>query len=145
MIISWKGRIQQDVNTEDIVSSLDIMPTILEATNFEGELVREIDGSSLLPVIREEQSNVDRCLIWDTNWGWAVRKGDWKLVEVKKSRQAEPAGIYLHNLREDIREEVNLKDKKPTVVKELTAIYTAWKKNNPGPLTPKAAQEYEAK
>ena len=145
MILSWKGKIQQGVNTEDIVSALDIMPTILEATNFQGELVKEIDGSSLLPIIRKEKSSADRCLIWDTNWGWAVRKGDWKLVEVKNSRQAEPAGIYLYNLREDIREEVNLKGKKLELVKELTAIYTAWAKNNPGPLTPKAAQEYKAK
>ncbi|MCP3893284.1 sulfatase family protein [Bacteroides neonati] len=145
LIISWKGQIQAGVNTEDIVSALDIMPTVLEVSGFNQQLVREIDGQSLLPTIKKEKSNTNRTLIWDTNWGWAVRKGDWKLVVVKKNRQAEPAGTALYNLKEDIREEVDLKEKEVEKVKELTEIYSKWKQNKPGPLTPQDAQRFEAK
>ncbi|MEG0455073.1 MAG: hypothetical protein RR559_06990, partial [Bacteroides sp.] len=64
---------------------------------------------------------------------------------VKKNRQAEPAGTALYNLKEDIREEVDLKEKEVEKVKELTEIYSKWKQNKPGPLTPQDAQRFEAK
>ncbi len=141
MILSWKGHIEPGVNNDDIVSALDVLPTVLDAAGFDGRLAQGIDGSSLFPVIEGDVSNVDRTLVWDSGWGHAVRKGEWKLYNVYKDRANTHAGVYLYHLASDIREEVNHAKKNPEKLKELEDIYQEWNKGTTGgPLKPADAK-----
>ena len=57
LIIRWPGTIQTNtVNTTDYVSGIDIMPTILEALDL--ATPTDLDGSSLLPILKGLESNV---------------------------------------------------------------------------------------
>ena len=49
LIVSWPGRLQNGVVKEELVSTLDLMPTILAAA--EAKPVSELAGKSLLPLL----------------------------------------------------------------------------------------------
>src|SRR5262249_18051188 len=51
---------------------------------------------------------------------FAVRKGDWKLV------QYDNTGVHLYNLKDDIGESKDLARKHPEVVKELRGGWEKW-------------------
>ena len=65
-IVRWPGSVKPDsVNHDDLVSGVDIMPTVLEAAGV--ELVRGMDGRSFLSLARgEEQGDRDKVFTFIT-------------------------------------------------------------------------------
>ena len=55
----------------------------------------------------------------ESDKGWAVRKGRWKLL-------ADKGGLELYDLLADISETRNLASLEPSIVKELHATYQMW-------------------
>lgn len=135
LFISWKGKIKPGENI-NMVSSMDIMPTLLSAINSKAEY--EIDGINLLPHINSDKKIQRDTLFWDVNWQYAVRKGDWKLkvttspgmsAYTRDYEHAEPGfGTELFNLADDPYETTNLAKKNRKLVRELKKEYRKWKK-----------------
>lgn len=66
-------------------------------------------------------------LHFDFEKQWAVRYGDWKLINnaidvLPNDKNKVIDGLYLTNLKEDPTESANLKDKYPEKVKELLKL-----------------------
>lgn len=66
-------------------------------------------------------------LHFDFEQQWAVRSGDWKLINnaidvLPNDKNKVLEGLYLTNLKEDPTESVNLKEKYPEKVKELLVL-----------------------
>jgi arylsulfatase A-like enzyme len=122
------------------VIQLDILPTALAAAGVAPPADAKFDGVNLLPFLSGEssQSATDRALFWRFGPQVAVRKGDWKLVKA-----AEPGagaagrrgatsldGAKLFNLKDDVGESKDVAADHPEVVKNLTAAWTTWNKDN---------------
>jgi len=99
---------------KEIVSTIDIFPTVLDVLDM--EIPDDIDGVSLLPLINNPR-NYDREYVkselfglpgYETEQQIAVFHGDWKLIEVKPEVETIPSGLY--NLRTDPKEQKNLYD-----------------------------------
>jgi arylsulfatase A-like enzyme len=103
------------------VSALDILPTVIAAT--EGELPHDriYDGINLLPYLLGQNVTPphDR-LFWRLWHHGAVRKGDWKLIWFDDQPPR------LHNLVWDMREQVDLSSQYEEKVEELLNDYHAW-------------------
>ena len=145
MMVSMPGTLPQGkVNDTAMVSTMDIFPTALDLT---GEPVPEnLDGKSLLPVLRGEREDQHESLVWAQNLEkWVIRKGKWKLAcnvgwqhrnfklldngdAVDGGVVKYPNGMQLFNLEEDIAESRNLFDQHPEVVADLTALQKQWAK-----------------
>ena len=120
-LVCWPAQLKPG-ESQAVVSSLDILPTALAAAGVAGPLDKPLDGINLLPVLRGELPAPSRNLFWcsGSNEGWwAVRSGDWKVVNEK-------ARIGLFDLSKDVSEANDLSKQMPEKVLELTKLHDAW-------------------
>ena len=121
-MVKWPGRVPAGQVSDTPVISLDIHPTCLAAAGATAPIAanRPLDGVNLLPYLRGENAGAPHeCLFWRYGVQSAVRKGDYKLVQVDQDRA-------LFNLSDDIIENVNLLKREPDKVKELQAEFDGW-------------------
>ena len=123
-IVSWPGHFPEGETRDQVAMNIDWFPTIAELCGLNTEGL-EVDGKSLVPLIKGEvlESPHD-VLHFDFEKQWAVRYGDWKLINNAIDVHPDDKnkvldGLYLTNLNEDPTESANLKDKHPEKVKEL--------------------------
>ena len=143
MIISMPGKLPQNVvNNSAIVSGMDIMPTVAELAGI--PVPADIDGKSMLPVLKQEKKLHHEWIAWAKNEkSWVLRKGKWKLSNnagwghkgftIGKNSEVlpgekitYPGGINLFNLETDIGETTNVADQNPEVVQELLTLHKEW-------------------
>jgi arylsulfatase A-like enzyme len=129
MIIRWPKVVAPGTVTDEPTTTPDFYPTFLEAAGLPPDTQQNIDGVSILPLLRGEP--FDRgAIFWHyphySNQGGApgcsVRDGDYKLIEF-----FEDGRLELYNLREDIGEERNLADEQPDRTKQLHEKLVAWR------------------
>lgn len=120
-LVAWPDRLQPGTS-DAVVSSLDVLPTVLAAAGVEAPAERPSDGIDLIPVLSGEKPAEPRTLYWSSaeegGW-WAVRSGDWKLV-------AERDRIELFDLAQDPGESTDLSSAHPDQVTRLRALHDAW-------------------
>lgn len=141
----WPGRIKTGERSE-VVSSLDIVPTMLAAAN--APIPSGLPGLNLLPQLENGES-IDRERIFGESFAhdiadinnpeksllfrWCI-EGDWKLLltydgEVNRYKSTHPREEkrpQLFNLKEDPWEKKNLASENPEIVSRLSAAISAW-------------------
>ena len=144
-LIRWPARIPGGKTSDFPVSSIDLFPTIMEATGTELPKDRPIDGLSLQAHLKNGGKNAPnrKTLIWHfPHYRHApgpysiIRKGKYKLIKFWE-------GIYeLYDLQKDLGEENNLATSKPGLVKKLDSELLARLKAD-GAKLPRANSEYQ--
>ena len=95
----------------------DVMPTLAAAAKAEDKLPTRRNGINILPLIMgEEMPETDeRMLYWEfPGKQRAARKGDWKVVTIKKD-----APLELYNIRKDMTESNDLAKEYPEMVEQF--------------------------
>jgi arylsulfatase A-like enzyme len=143
-IVSLPGAPEAGVVSERPVSTLDILPTCLQAAGV--ELPEGLDGMVITEAFdRNLVETEDRSLFWSWNGGYAVRSGDWKLLSNGgTSGRRSCRGIVertdllqstcLFNLQKDPSESQNLINEYPEVVERLQKEYADWQETVVGSL-----------
>lgn len=147
MLVSWKDSYQQNVVSNNMVSAMDLLPTLMEATQTTPP--ETIDGISLHPLLKGDNSTIGHeTLFWFGGEQAAVRSGKWKYrwandeanSFAKRSTKYEgvalEVGEFLHDTQVDIGEQQNLKNTEQGVFKDLKNQLANWKKEVVG-ATPK--------
>jgi arylsulfatase A-like enzyme len=130
-LMSWKGTIAPGRVIDAPVSTLDLLPTALELAGSTETPPKPLDGESLLPLLRGERPSLRRdTLVWRLGDNYAVRKGDWKLVQFLDQP------TILFDLAADPGEQRNLAAQSAAKVAELEAIYRTWNAQTVPPLWP---------
>jgi arylsulfatase A-like enzyme len=115
---------------------MDWFPTLAELAGVEIPEGHHIDGKSITAVIKEDAKSPHEDMYWrlganPSKAKWVVRQGDWKLLgnaaenvrpEGTSELSAKGKELFLVNLKEDIGERVNLRDKNPDKLKALLKI-----------------------
>jgi arylsulfatase A-like enzyme len=128
MVIRWPGITRPGSDCETPVMSIDILPTFLDIAGVPLPAGREIDGVSLVPLLKGE-SIPQRYLFWHyphySNQGGfpggAVRSGDDKLIE-----RYENGRCQLFNLKTDPGEQSDLAESSAERVAELRKALHRW-------------------
>jgi|TARA_B110000037_G_scaffold222484_1_gene297557 arylsulfatase A-like enzyme len=147
MMIRWPGQVPADSVYGKMVSSMDLLPTLVEAAGLPMPSDQPTDGVDLLPFIKgENTSTPHEWLSWQ-NRSWlprkeggfvvptpnihnsAIRKGNWKLVRLNENLDSgvRPPAWQLYNLETDIGERNDLADKHTDIVKELSSQFDSWR------------------
>ena len=75
---------------------------------------------------RPSPQGLDRgALFWQFKDEYAVREGEWKLVQTKER----PEGVQLYNLAQDLAEEEDLSQQQPEVFNRLMRLHQNWKES----------------
>jgi arylsulfatase A-like enzyme len=127
-IVRWPKRVKPMSTCTQVLSSLDVLPTILAACGLAPPSDRKLDGFDITPVLADDKPSPHESLCWtwkegkDQSWQ-AIRKGDWKLV-----RRSEALPWELYDLKSDYAESHDLARDKPDFVKRLEFDFTSWRK-----------------
>ena len=130
--------------------SIDFYPTILELAGVSHNANHNVDGVSLVPLLKGGDSFEREDLYWHyphySNQGGfpgaAIRSGDWKLIE-----RFEDGKLHLFNLKSDIGEQndvaavskdrvANMKSKLHAWYKTVDAEFLRAKPDGPAPWHP---------
>ena len=113
-IMYWPGHIPPNQVNHDIVSAIDLFPTIVEITGSEMPNDVHIDGKNLHNVIKGEDASPRESFIYcKENIVQAIRKNEWKL------RYTEEANLELYNLHTDPSEMYNRVQDFPEVASDM--------------------------
>ncbi len=128
-LIQWPARFPAGQVRDDVISSLDLLPTFASAAR--AQVVEKANGIDLLPYLSTTDRSVGvRSLIWRRGemTNLALRSGDFKWILKRDSNET-----ALYNLKDDISEKHNLATKHPKVVQDLSAEHQKWEAEAPPP------------
>jgi len=121
MITSWPNHIKAGSTTDHISAFYDLLPTICDITGI--ETPKDIDGISFKPTLLNQSQQKHDHLYWEFpsyKGQQAVRMNKWK--GIRKNIFEKNMNIELYDLGKDIREENNVADQYPEVIKKIKRI-----------------------
>jgi arylsulfatase A-like enzyme len=118
-IVHWPAQIKKRTRVDSVVSSLDLLPTFLDAAGQAAPA--KLDGMSLGPLFTgNTDSFAGRSLFWRLGEMAALRSGDYKLLRVADRPP------MLFDLASDISEQHDLALERPGIVRRLMADLWDW-------------------
>lgn len=124
--IAWQPSKIKPGRTSDVPAmTMDVMPTLVDLTEATLPADHHLDGVSLAPILYDDEKKLaERPLFWAFGNAWAIRDGNWKLIDASKGRNSKPE---LYNLDTDPGETTDLAKDHPERVKEMTERYLSWR------------------
>jgi arylsulfatase A-like enzyme len=150
LVVAWKGHVEAGSTCDVPVSGIDFYPTFLDVANLSVPEGKQLDGQSLLPLLRQQGGFAERALYWhfpiylqsyakelddahDTHFrtrpGSVIRMGQWKLHEY-----FEDGRLELYNLESDLGERENLATSQPEIAVKLHRLLQQWRFNTNAPI-----------
>jgi len=145
MIVSWPGRISPNTESGHLTTLADLYATITDLVGAELGPDDGEDSESILPTLLGNGQAQRAFVVHHSARGmFALRAGDWKLVEglgsggftkpaVIEPVEGGPVG-QLYNLADDPSEETNLYLERPDIVGRLARILEETRGTDSGPL-----------
>jgi arylsulfatase A-like enzyme len=121
LFVRWPRRIKAGTRTEQVMTSMDFLPTLFAAAGGDPQKITQSDGMNLLDVLTGAAPVRPRTLYWryKAKDQRATRSGEWKYLKIEQKE-------YLFNVVEDPRERANLKDLRPDLFARLKADFEKW-------------------
>lgn len=131
----WPGRFSAGVDVAPLTCHWDILPTLadLVGVKIEGELVKQVEGRTLMPLLKDAKAEWKGRYFVSHIGRWAkgqaeksqynsasIRDARWQLVFTNATTHA------LFDLKNDPGEAKDVAEQHPDVVKRLKAAFDAW-------------------
>jgi len=123
-IVKWQGKINANITTQQIATTMDWTATILKAVGAKADKNFPLDGIDLMPVLVGKSKNIDRILYWrifQRRNQKAVRDGKWKYLKDEN-------GEYLFDLSVDQEEKNDLKTIEKNRFEKMKKKLAKWEK-----------------
>lgn len=108
---------QKGVKLKEIVSTVDIYPTLMDFCQI--PMPKDMDGHSLKPLLNNEAKNWQNVAYSYFNKGISMRDTRYRMTQY--FRDEKPA-IELYDLKRDPHETENIAEKKPKIVQKLMPV-----------------------
>lgn len=123
-IVSWPGKVKENTVSNDMINLIDIFATVCEITDGKLPDSKDVapDSFSFLPSLMQSKKAHRRIsmITADARGMHAIRKGSWKYIDNTFPQGKKEGTAQLYDLANDPSESVDLYDKKPEIVKELS-------------------------
>jgi arylsulfatase B len=134
-VVRWPGRIPAGEKMTQIMTAMDVFPTLTEAAGVEPQNKRSFDGRSMWPAITSgAQMPRDEIVYFASetpiygHFNLTAFNDEWKLVqEVEQDQLETTVTNYLFRIQEDPNEYNNLAQSHPEVVENLAAKIHDWR------------------
>ena len=125
----WPSRIAAGSRSDELMITLDVLPTIAELVGQAPPEGLTIDGMSVVPALLENEELRRPPLFWAWRGQQAMRDGSWKLVQdalEANSDEERTQGTRLYNLAKDPGETRDVSEVHPERVARMKAAIQAW-------------------
>jgi len=123
-VVRWPGRIPVGMNNDELMTTMDLLPTFARLAGAKLPADRVIDGKDVWPVLTGRSKTPHETFFYHRgNTLSAVRSGKWKL----HTNKGRPSALY--DLENDIGEKKNVLKANPKVVKRLNGHLKAFAKD----------------
>jgi len=119
MIVQWPGRLPAGVASDNLVSTMDILPTCIALAGGTPLPDQHLDGKNLLEAYRDPRKAHEK-LFWRRGIARSVRYKNWKMLAVGDR----PALLF--DLETDPKEQADVAAAHPEVCKKLSADLAEW-------------------
>ncbi|MEM9013714.1 MAG: arylsulfatase [Pseudomonadota bacterium] len=138
-LLKWPGVIQEGADIANVLSVLDIFPTMAAAAGVKVQSEKPLDGLNRLSALTDPGAAPrDGKLYFASNspmfnrYRVGVIDGDWKLVQIIDHKNAEThVKNFLFNLRNDPNEKKNLAKSEKKRVTTLAKAIDRWRAKHP--------------
>lgn len=120
-LIRYPDKIKPGTVNDGLLTSLELVPTFLNAAGISKPQELVLDGYDMLPTLMGQADSPRNEMYWQRRADKAARVGNWKWVESVK-------GNGLFDLSRDIGEKHDLSRSHPEKLKELQTHFANWKK-----------------
>ncbi len=134
----WPSVLQAGHTSDKVAAHIDVLPTVLDACNFEPPKSLRLDGRSFWPLLTGRSVEwPDRHIVIQAHRGdepvlyhnFAIRTQDWKLLHASgfgsESFKGEPR-FELYDMKNDPLETRDVSNEHPEKVAELRKAYEGW-------------------
>jgi arylsulfatase A-like enzyme len=129
-IVRWSGVVRPGSTCSVPITSPDFYPTLLEMAGLPLRPEQHVDGVSLLPLLKGEQSLAREAIFWHYPHygnqggtpGSSIRVSDYKLLHFFEDDR-----IELYNLRDDVSEDHDLAAEIPLLTEQLKTRLADWR------------------
>jgi arylsulfatase A-like enzyme len=109
-MVSWKERIKPGQVNDEVLSTMDMVPTMAKILGFQEKLnTLPIDGKDMSGTLFHDEAMPERPLVFGWDGKYSIRYGRWKLVH----------GEELYDLENDVSESNNLAAVHPEIARSL--------------------------
>lgn len=121
LVIRWPSRIAAGSESDQVMVSMDMVPTLLAASGASAKGLPSFDGENLLAVLTGQTTPKERTLFWRYNAAdqAAMRSGKWKYLKIRDRE-------FLFDLANDEHERANRKAHEPEIFERMKQQYTEW-------------------
>ncbi|MFO1484738.1 MAG: sulfatase-like hydrolase/transferase [Verrucomicrobiaceae bacterium] len=119
-IACWPGKLPAGKVTDEFLTSLEFVPTLLAAAGANGPEGVKLDGFDMLPILRGKAKSPRQEMFWQRRGDKAARFENWKWLESAK-------GNGLYNVSTDLGEQHDLTAEKPEVAKMMRERFAKWR------------------
>lgn len=119
-LAKWPGHIPSGVVTDEFLTALEILPTLLNAAQAEIPDGVTLDGFDMLPVLQGKESSSRTEMFWQRRADKAARVGQYKWVSMAKH-----SGLF--DLESDPGEAHDLSSEQPEILKQLQDRFAMWR------------------
>ena len=125
-IVRWPERVPRGRTSAQLAITMDWVATFLEAAGVAPHRDYPLDGISLVPVLDDPGTRIERDLYWRMKFRnqKAMRSGDWKYLSLDGDE-------FLFDLAADQRERANRGRREPERLAAMRARYVAWEATIP--------------
>ena len=118
-IVRYPQVIPPDTTTSEFLTSLEIVPTVLQACGLQPPEDVTLDGVDMLPVLTGSSKSPRTEIFWQRREDRAARVGNWKWVTSER-------GAGLFDLSQDVSELQDLSENHPEKLAELKRCFASW-------------------
>ena len=121
VIARWPGHVVAGSVSDQVMITMDWMPTLLAAAGTAPDAAYPSDGENLGPIFMGRAAPHPRKLYWRYKAGSqrAMRDGNWKYLRIAGNE-------FLFDVAQDPRERANLKDREKDIFDRLKRDWEAW-------------------
>jgi arylsulfatase A-like enzyme len=120
-LVRYPKKIKGGTVNEGLLTSLELVPTFLQAASIPLPEDIVIDGYDMLPTLMGQAESPRKEMYWQRQADKAARVDNWKWVESTK-------GNGLFDLSQDVSEKHDLSKTHPEKLQEMKAHFANWKK-----------------
>ncbi|WP_299534410.1 arylsulfatase [Ulvibacterium sp.] len=123
--MGWpNGNILKGTTSNELVSHVDLLPTLTDLANIPYTPKNPLDGTSMAKILSGEEQSKDRMLVVDTQRNQWPLKGRYPCVMSTEWRLVN--GVELYNILDDPGQQTDVAEQYPNVVSKMQAFYDVW-------------------